>query len=486
MLPGLGVTHCELTSGRNSIIVEPNVPVIKKKMEKYRNILGVYSGVSPRDISDYLLNPSVPRKKILITPDSFFTIKEVMEELYINMYENFFLLLDECEKDFPVEDMRLDFFRFRNRSFVSSAPLLPTDPLMRENGFCILTIVPDYEYTQDISLITTNNIAETLSAQISVMDGPVCIFCNSAETIGSLLCDIPALRNESCVFQGEEPLSLPYRGDSKSNESYVSRLRRYNLFTSHYFLGVDIELPSPAHVIMVSDLFGAKPSFIDPKTTALQIAGRLRGGIRSMTHISNIDAELSFYTPKQARAWLKNAGKIYAGWLRKMETVQNEGAREILKEAVRHSTYTRFVDKAGNINPLSITRFIDSETVKGLYTNTRLLQEAYVNTKRFNVSHSREVHIFSDKDRLLLNHKLTQEGRNRLLLTRFEQLEVLRKARSLKTRTRYRHLIDQLLSTPSDSFLYNCFMEYGSNFIRNSGYKEHIMREEINKLFVTD
>ncbi|MDR1500025.1 MAG: hypothetical protein LBI58_03495 [Tannerellaceae bacterium] len=482
MLPGLGITHCELVSERDSIIVEPNVPVIKKKMERYKRAFGMYEGISSQDVANYLLSQSIPFKKILITPDSFFKIKEIMEELYINMYESFFLLLDECERHFPLDVMRQDFFRFRNRSFVASSPVISSDPLMRENGFYTLTIKPDYEYRQSISLIATNNVAETLLANISGIEGPVCIFCHSLDTVNSLLSDIPLLRKEGRVFEGEKPLSHPCGEDFQPHRSYVNRLGNYNLFTSHYFLAVDIEFPVRANVILISDLFSANPSFIDPATDAMQIAGRLRGGIKSMTHISNIDPELSFYTPKQARTWLKNAGKIYMGWVRKMESVQHEGARAILREAVRQSTYSRFVDKAGNINPLSITKFIDSETVKGLYTNVKLLQEAYSATKHFDVTLLREVHIFSDKDRLLLNHKLTQEGRNRLLLTRFEQLEVLRKARSSKAQMRYRHLIDRLLVNPSDNFLYQCFMEYGSNFIRNAGYKEVVMRKEINKL----
>ncbi|MDR1645881.1 MAG: hypothetical protein LBS05_08705 [Tannerellaceae bacterium] len=467
MLPGLGVTHCELTADRNSIIVEPNVSSIKSKQEKFPDALGVYKGVTNKRIADYLLTPSTFRKKVLTTPDNFFTVKEIMEELNINVYEDFFLLIDECDKDFPVERMRDDFFRFRNRSVVSSSPIIASDPLMREHGFKILTIRPDYEYKLPLNLITTNNIVETLSAQLADLTGPVCIFCHSIETIESLLNDIPLLKESGAVFCDEE---LPS----------TDKLRRYNMFTSHYYLAVDLEPHEPPHVILISDLFNNKPSFFDPDKDVIQIVGRFRKGVKSVMHISNINTELSFYTPKQARAWLKNAGKIYASWMRKMETAQHEGARELLNEAVQSCSYARFVDKTGNLLPICVAKFIDAETVKGLYSHTKLLQEAYMSAKHFEASHSREVHIFSDKDRLMLSRKLTQEGRNRLLLTRFEQLEVLRKVRSSKAQMRYRHLIDQLINNPSDSFLYNCFLEYGSSFIRDSGFKEEVMRKEID------
>jgi hypothetical protein len=480
-IPGLGITHCELTSDRNSILIEPNRAVIRNKTEKYKNVMGVYDGISSREIADYLSKPSPSRKKIMITSDDFLTVKEIMEELNTDVYEEFFLLYDEYNREYPVENMREEFYRFRNRSLVSPAPVILADPLLEKHGFYILNIQPEYEYMHPLNLVTTNNVAETLSSRIARTDAPVCIFCNSAEAIESLLNDIPLLREEGCVFRDGEPLSQPHAGGEHQKETYVSRLRRCNLFTSHYYLGVDIELPEPPHVILISDLFGKKPSFIDPGTETAQIVGRFRRGVKSITHISNIDAELNFYTPKQVRTWLKNAGKIYASWVRKMEKTQQEGARELLKEVIQHSSYARFVDRSGHLNMFAVARFIEQETVKGLYTQTKLLKEAYLDTKLFDVSHSREMHIFSDKDRLLLNCKLTQEGRNRVLLTHFEQLEVLRKVRTSKAQMRYRQLVERLINNPSDNFLYNCFIKYGSGFIRDSGYRENVMRTEMNK-----
>ncbi|MDR2389920.1 MAG: hypothetical protein LBD89_09090 [Tannerellaceae bacterium] len=471
-LPGTGITHCELEADRDSILVEPNVAVIKGKMQKHRNLLGFYEGIPPQAIADYLQRSSGARKKILITPDAFFTVKEIMKELSINMYEEFFLFLDECEKNFAIEKLRLDFFRFRHRAFVTAAPIIASDPLMRENGFFILQIRPDYTYRKNLHLITTNNIAETLAAQIAPMKAPVYIFCRSAGTIRSLMNDMPALREKARVFYREEAF------DPDAPQAC------YNLLTEDYFLAVDISPEESPHVILISDLFTDQPSLIDPKTEVMQITGRFRKGIKSIVHISNIDPELPFYTPKQARNWLKNAGKIYASWRKKKGNTHYEGARVLLDEALRQSTFARFVDENGNIIPICVTKFIDEETVKSFYTNVKHLYEAYMGTKRFNLTHTREVHLFSDKDRLLLSRKLTQEGRNRLLLTHFEQLEVLRKVRSGKAQTRYLHLVDRLIEKPSDRFLYDCFINYGGHFIRNSGYKEEVMRMEIDRMLI--
>jgi hypothetical protein len=451
-LPGVGVTHCEMTSPRDSLILEPSIPAVKSIAGKHANALAVFPGVSPSRIVEYLLDASTSARKILATADDFFTVKSIMEELNINMYADFFLLLDECGKCFPSEELREDFFRFHRRSFVSSSTLIASDPLMSAHDFRILTISPDYERRQKLNLITTNNIAETLSTQIASLKEPVCVFCHSGDTIESLRGDVAPLLDKE----------------------------RVSVFTSDYFAAIDVETPSPPHVVLASDLFGAKPYFIDPATEVMQIVGRFRSGVSGVTHIANIDPELSYLTPKQVRAWLKSAGQIYAAWRRKASATQHEGVRKLLTEAIRQSSYTRLVDSEGIINPMRVAEFIDRETLKSLYSNERLLQEAYAAADCFKVDYSREVHIFSDKDRLMLNRKLTQEGRNRILLARFEQLEVLRKIHSSKARKHYRHQIDRLLSNPSDSFLYDCFIEYGANFIRNADYKEHIMRREIN------
>ena len=53
-LPGIGATYLEITSKRNSIIIEPNVPVIEGKSKKHSNILGVIGGVTKQDVKNYL------------------------------------------------------------------------------------------------------------------------------------------------------------------------------------------------------------------------------------------------------------------------------------------------------------------------------------------------------------------------------------------------------------------------------------------------
>lgn len=63
-LTGVGATHCELYAHRNSIIIEPNVPVIQCKLESEDlSLLGVYAGIRISSIRKYLTREVFPIRK---------------------------------------------------------------------------------------------------------------------------------------------------------------------------------------------------------------------------------------------------------------------------------------------------------------------------------------------------------------------------------------------------------------------------------------
>ena len=84
-LTGLGATYGEIKAKRNSIIIEPNVPVIIGKCNdpkhKDDNLFGVYEGVYTDAIVTYLEKSVKKHYKLLTTPESFPKIKSAFEEL---------------------------------------------------------------------------------------------------------------------------------------------------------------------------------------------------------------------------------------------------------------------------------------------------------------------------------------------------------------------------------------------------------------------
>lgn len=53
-LTGLGATHSEIHSKRNSIIIEPNVTVILGKLNTNEDLEAVYEKCTPHSIKKYL------------------------------------------------------------------------------------------------------------------------------------------------------------------------------------------------------------------------------------------------------------------------------------------------------------------------------------------------------------------------------------------------------------------------------------------------
>ena len=212
LLPGLGVTTLEIDDkSRNSIIIEPNVPVITGKCGKYNTkskkvILGVYEGVTVDNIIDYLTSDVSP-KKILTTPESFPRVKEAMLDQEINMFTDYFIVFDECERTIQDVGYRTkilipfdDFFHFKGKAFVSATPIIPSDPRFAQHGFTPLYIEPTFEYREPIKLIHTNNVFSTVEKYFE--DNPkeqYFIFFNSTDSIAYLINHLK-IKEESSVL----------------------------------------------------------------------------------------------------------------------------------------------------------------------------------------------------------------------------------------------------------------------------------------------
>ena len=102
-LTGLGATYGELKADRDSIILEPNVPVIKGKCKDPKhakdNLMGVYENVTVDSIVKYLQASKEKHIKLLSTPESFSKIKAAFEEIDRDIYSTCYLLFDECQQD---------------------------------------------------------------------------------------------------------------------------------------------------------------------------------------------------------------------------------------------------------------------------------------------------------------------------------------------------------------------------------------------------
>lgn len=486
MLPGLGATHAELVAQRDSIIIEPNVPAIRKKEEKHPHILGIYKGVTIDRIIQYLQRRKHQRK-LVTTPEGFTKIKAAVEELGINMYTEFFFLFDECEKITQDIDYREaislpmeDFFKFKRRAFVSATPLAPSDPRFAENGFRELVIRPDYPYRKPLQLITTNNIVLTVADVLKEARRKAFVFVNSIDTIDSIYKELDDYEHTAtyCSQQGLEKL---YDRNHRKAHEEIKDFQRVNFLTGRFYSAVDIDLNEKPDVVLITDLYGAEQSVIDPYTEAIQIAGRFRNGINSITHISSIRPELDCLTPEEAETWLQGAERIYKELRERSLHASNRGERDMLAEATAILSYSQYVNEQGKQNFFKTDNFIEHEKVKNLYRSADSLLAAYRSAGYFEVQHKELHYEVDDNDRLLLHRLATMKARREFLLRQFEKLQPLRFAKDEKERERYQSCIRHLLNGKDDYLFYECFKELGADFIREAEYNSGKIKKAVEQ-----
>jgi len=413
---GLGATHSELIAKRNSIIIEPNVPVIKGKTEKYKGIrLGVYDGVQERTIKKYLSNKNIKYKKILCTPENYLKVRRLAKDIDENLlYDKYFCLCDECEKMTQDIDYRvsidlpmIDFFRYKGKAFVSATPLEIRNPEFKKHNFFKLKIIPKFNYLKNIHLIVTNRYNDRVTQKLNELANSkcVCVFLNSTNGINKLvtylkgngIIDYKVFCSKKSVYKFED------RAITESFEDLNLPLAKYNFFTSRFFSAVDINIDIKPDILILTDLWEATHTEIDPYTSAIQLCGRFRiktgeQNFNSITHITNVGYynEQMLLTEQDIDVYIDEAQKNYNLLDEKLKQATEKGRIRLLENDKKKLIYNRFVDTDEETNKtytnyFAIDNFYDDYRVKSYYLTPERLANAYLATKHFKPS--LEIHI---------------------------------------------------------------------------------------------
>jgi hypothetical protein len=417
-LTGIGATTLEIKYlSRNSIIIEANLPVIKGKCKKYNKgkingkvILGVWEGVSVDTIIEYLQS-DVKAKKILTTPESYHKVKQAFVELGIDIFTHSFMLWDECEK--AIQDVGYrgkiitpitDFFLFKQKAFISATPIIPSDPNFAKWKFKHVHIKPDFDFTQNIRLIHTNNVHYTFKKFIEEHPREqYFIFFSSTDSIAALITTMGILE-DSAVFCAKESKNKLKVNGFKHLSTDLTTFQKFNFFTSRFFSAVDIEGIVNPTIIMITELAMATHTMIDPQSEAIQIVGRFRKekdipSTSEIIHITNTDSEMSFKTEEACIAYV-NMWETIHGYLMSWYngSTTHEG-REVVKELLSFSFFKKYLNADGTKNYFMQDNYVYEEKVKSYYQSIEALTESYSKSKHFNVEVIPEYYEFSDWDR---------------------------------------------------------------------------------------
>lgn len=263
---GIGGTHLELKTNRNSILIVPIKSIITDKLNstdeygelEYPNLFSVKGGVKITDIEEYLLK-DIPFKKIIVTPDSLHKIIKAAENIgMINkLYSDFYLILDEAHsviteyfRESMIEAFEL-LFNFKNKIIISATPYYFSDPRMAEFNYYRIKFD---EPIDRITIINSKSIRTCVNAFLTgeiETKGNLHIFYNSVTEIAEAI-ELAELKdcNVHCADK-EENLEKVYQFFRP--QPIKGEYKKVNFYTTSHFEGWNLEDINPT-IILVTDV----------------------------------------------------------------------------------------------------------------------------------------------------------------------------------------------------------------------------------------
>lgn len=436
VMTGTGATYMELNpklSPRNSIVIEPYRSAVEDKVKAFDEVQGVFKEVTVKKLTAYLNNSNIKYKKIITTPEGFQTkVLKAARQSRIDIYKEYFCLFDES--DHITEDTGYrrsisapmkEFFKFEGKALVSATPLKPskyTLTLFLRHQFKWVEIKPDYDYREDMTLVTTRSFYSRVKQEVKrLLDNGsphVCIFYKTTEGIcnivESLLHDEIIEEKDYKVFCSKKSADeLKSRFLEHSTDKLELPLRKVNLFTSRFFPSIDINLKELCDVLVLSNYDHVKHTLINPFTEAIQCQGRFRrvfpNGKRynSLTVIASIPNELKANSDEEIYRDITARIKSYRAVQK--ERLNADDPTNFDKDLKRLRLNEVLNSERNGFDRFAIEQLLLDERVKGYYLSPDALRQAYEATGYFNVDFQPEEEVVGEDDIYRIKAAKTKE-----------------------------------------------------------------------------
>lgn len=478
-LTGLGATHTELHSKRNSIIIEPNIPVILEKTKLHPDWLAVWEKCTQRNVEKYLQS-AIKYKKLICTPESFRKIRNAAKKMNINMYQDYFCLMDECEKFIQDSDFRkritqpiYDFFQFKNKAFVSATPLEMSHPQLVVQNFRKLKIVPQYDYQIPMELVVTNSYDSTVRKRFQMLEDSecICIFLNSTDGINKIINSLHL--TDYKVFCSEKSANKLKERDFENVSEMLEPLAKYNFFTCRFFSALDIKLEIKPDVLLLTDLYQATYTMIDPFTEAIQIQGRFRNGINSLTHITNVRIDLDVQSKEEIKGMIEEFKITYNSLKNRLKDSKNIYRSRAISQDMKSIKYTDLLDEQGNINYFAIDNLYNEERVKSYYLTKESLLKAYEATNHFHITDVSVIEPLGEDSLLILRKEKSGVEKRRLLAEQLEQLFAIKSLIDIQP------FLDILNKEEWGAYMIDAFQKIGKEELEKTQYKKSLIDKAV-------
>jgi len=430
-ITGIGATTLEIKSKRNSIIIEPNTPVIQEKIKKHNNLFGIYEGVQTSQIITYLQDESIPYKKLMTTPESFDKIRKALYMMDIDIYKEYFLLFDECHKLTSEINYRSsitlpmhDFWKFEKRSLISATITnFATYPIFKKYGFRNITIEPTWHHAQNVNLYSSNNILQDINHYLEQTfkneDDKFCFFINSVDIIASII-NALGIQENTNIYCAEKSIEKLRRKSLINIFSQLTELNQYNFYTSRFFSAVDIISDFKPHVVIISDAVKAPQTLIEPLLESRQIAGRFRNGISSFTHIARLNKDIQFYKKTDLEEQLDEQLSAYKQLKIFYDLAKEAGVRQVMKEALERVEISKYLDDDMSFNYFMTENLFDTESAKSKYKTWQDFVLSYsLDEEYFEIDNQYNNQYSEEEPKLKISSNISRQLRKQIVDTFF-------------------------------------------------------------------
>lgn len=474
-IPGCGATTLELDTQRNSIIIVPNVPVIKSKCNKYDNLLGVYENVTADKICNYLTSNTL--HKIMITPESFGKVKIACARCGIDLYSHFFLLMDECHQLIKDVDYRedivlpmTDFFRFKDKALVSATPIGFSDPRLKK--FETMEVNADYDYRQEVAVTHTYNMQKAVNDYLKNHDGTICFFINSVVEIYAIMKQLNILGDSAvyCAPKSRIKLRNEYSFDNAYKDWSADTMKKYNFFTGRFFTAFDLDLPYKPNLVMVTDPYISEYTMLDIETDCIQICGRFRNGLNSVTHIYRVIPEIIIKDREQIEWEISAHEFAYQTVQTLYNSADNIESRFAFSAALETMPFRKYLYPDFTKNWFAIDNEINEVLVRNRYQSVESVTKWYDDCHFFNPAFGNCEYNPNDEKLKIIRSARSVKEKRRIMVQQLSEMETPYSEYALDYINDIRKI---------DPFIVEAFEIVGKEIIEELKYNERKIREKM-------
>ncbi|WP_276858438.1 hypothetical protein [Bacteroides fluxus] len=197
------------------------------------------------------------------------------------------------------------------------------------------------------------------------------------------------IENESSIFCAPKS-ALKLKHELNFHNAYdewrADRMRSFNFFTSRFYNAFDLELDYLPHVVMLTDIKASEYTILDIHTDCVQIAGRFRNGLESLTHIYTTDHSL----PTLSREEIRTNQFAHEHAYNTIRTLYNSASSEAEKnafgEAMRSLPFNKMLYPDGKKNYFAIDNDTNDRLMDSSYHDSERIEALYYSCSMFKPS----------------------------------------------------------------------------------------------------